>query len=1175
MVIAALWLLGCAGPRSEGLAPTVETGGPRVVWDLEATPLPEIPLPNDAATRLDPTSPTGRRINVSFDAPTQYESRVRAQFNRLDGFGTFAPIYATFDAPLDVENLLARHTNDDFRDDALYLLNVDESCTRYGEEVALDIGKQRYPLTLWKRTSAKADPEAPDGVVLKGGNLYFPFDPHGDSANLMFEDRNEDRNGNGQLDEGEDVDFDGVLDVANLRDPLACEAFDRYSVEHHRCLADELLTFYERESNTLVLWPLWPMEEQCTHALVLTNRLVGEDGAAVESPFPAVNPRDQTDALVPVPGLLGRYGLGLDDVAFAWSFTTGSMTLDLQQLRRGLYGDGPFAGLAEAFPASGLHLWTAGELMALRGKEALPGTEDRVLAPGGCVANALTWLWGQGQGEWPPNMCAIQSDVAAIGGLFGGTFTAPDLLVDRDGGATELYPGTHDEAWELDPLTGEAVFGTTEVPFWCALPVEADDCLPGNPDGQAFCPPFPTVIYGHGYGGSRAEVSLHMGRHAAMGQAACSLDAYGHGLSRLNDPTNPEAAGFVLAELQFTAMGVPEIAPMLLTGRDRDLNNDGLPDPGADMWTADVFHTKDMVRQSVLEAMQFVRILRHMDGERVGPNGALLGDIDGDGDVDIGGPDTVIGHWGISLGGILSGVLAGSEPSLDAASPNAGGAGLTQISARASQAGVPEAVGMPVLGPLVLGCLPTDSHQRPVEPGSSGDDCLDGDGQVDGPYMGATLRLAFLLNDTAQDTVREFASVEGVVVGDRIRLQNLVNGEEREVRVNERGWFRLSVPADALDPIARRPLIGLSGDSFGVGTPTDNLALGDALRLTVYVGNSDEVRGVVETFDRPVEFQGTRYVSGSPLVALQEGLGFERNTPDYRRFMGIAQHAIAPADPAVWMPKIWMEPIDATYDPFTEGGNTRTLLMPTAGDANVPVSTGITMGRAAGLMGEWRRDETRPAEEGWRELFAADPRYGTSADQWLVDTYAVEGIAGLQRYADNPVNPNVIFDPDNVSDGTASFSCGPSDWSASNGEHQCPDEVDGQEVFFPVPAPVDGGLRLARGRGDGTFDAFRVPLLRPGGQHGIYNAQSFREFDADAYMVNMTARFLGTAGAELTHESGCDCSASDVAVLFLDGDEEFSALGDRACTPDDLKVCDATCTEAWGLVTPAQAICDP
>ena len=46
--------------------------------------------------------------------------------------------------------------------------------------------------------------------------------------------------------------------------------------------------------------PLWPLEEQCTYAVVLSKRLKGEDGQAVVSPFPFVNHRDQTSDLQPI-----------------------------------------------------------------------------------------------------------------------------------------------------------------------------------------------------------------------------------------------------------------------------------------------------------------------------------------------------------------------------------------------------------------------------------------------------------------------------------------------------------------------------------------------------------------------------------------------------------------------------------------------------------------------------------------------------------------------------------------------------------------------------------------------------------------------------------------------------------------------------------------------------------
>lgn len=95
-------VLNPSGKRSEGIAPTVATGGPTVLWDALALPLPEIPLPNDAASRLDPTSPTGRRLNISDEAPTEYERRTRRSFNQLDGFGTYGPITVSFDDLLDL-----------------------------------------------------------------------------------------------------------------------------------------------------------------------------------------------------------------------------------------------------------------------------------------------------------------------------------------------------------------------------------------------------------------------------------------------------------------------------------------------------------------------------------------------------------------------------------------------------------------------------------------------------------------------------------------------------------------------------------------------------------------------------------------------------------------------------------------------------------------------------------------------------------------------------------------------------------------------------------------------------------------------------------------------------------------------------------------------------------------
>ena len=113
--------------------------GATVRYDLGHKPLPDIPLPNDTATWPDPTSRTGLRLNASLIAPTNIEAQARKNFSQMEGWGTFAPIWMSFDVPkgeadyqgykgaaLDLPNVVARHQGDDydFGDDAVYLINL-------------------------------------------------------------------------------------------------------------------------------------------------------------------------------------------------------------------------------------------------------------------------------------------------------------------------------------------------------------------------------------------------------------------------------------------------------------------------------------------------------------------------------------------------------------------------------------------------------------------------------------------------------------------------------------------------------------------------------------------------------------------------------------------------------------------------------------------------------------------------------------------------------------------------------------------------------------------------------------------------------------------------------------------------------------------------------------------
>ena len=91
LVLALGAATGCLSDAPSYLGPTQAGKGPVVRFDAFHKPFAEIPLPNDFATRYDPTSPTGRRLNASVLAgPTSWERATRAELDkRLDPANRF------------------------------------------------------------------------------------------------------------------------------------------------------------------------------------------------------------------------------------------------------------------------------------------------------------------------------------------------------------------------------------------------------------------------------------------------------------------------------------------------------------------------------------------------------------------------------------------------------------------------------------------------------------------------------------------------------------------------------------------------------------------------------------------------------------------------------------------------------------------------------------------------------------------------------------------------------------------------------------------------------------------------------------------------------------------------------------------------------------------------------
>lgn len=908
-------LLSCA-TAPEGLRATPDTNGPVIRVDYDAHPLPDIPFPNDLATRSDPTSPTGLRLNVATHTDTLLEEETRHKLNDLTGFGTYSPITVGFDARLDLDNVLTRHTTDPrygaerFDDDAIFVINVDPDHPDFGQAVAIDIGEGRFP-----QDAARTD-------------RYFANDTRSEAPSLLFEGVDEDLNGNGVLDPGEDTDNDGRLDTPNVWPEGGDPRLD-------------LLGWYELQSDTIVLRPVMPLAEESTYAVVLTDRLVGVDGEPVTSPWEWVNHTSQTERLRHLETALPALGLSVDNVAFAWTFSTARQTGDLVDIRRGLDAEGPFASLAEDFPTG------VNEALEMH---AMDGVNPQAL-PVPTLMETLVELGLFDEDEAGP---MIDNYTVFAESVVGGSVVVPSFLPDHDG------DGTSDEWFRLNPVTGEMDVEAERVAFTCVLPSDVDG-------------PVDVVLFGHGYGSSRFDFLGFAHAFNRMGMAACAADFPGHG------PTIP-SDDLEVYEGVLRSRGLDPFLRHLVDSRYRDLDNDGDPDSGGDQWSADAFHTRDMVRQAAVDWMWLVRSFQECGtGEWTALDGSagVPCDWDGDGDGDMGGPDADYFIVGGSLGGINSAVAAGVMPEITAWAAIVPGAGLLDTAVRTEIGGAVEAMVGRLLSPLVVG-LPQDD---------------------------GTLLVAQVVNTVTDMRTLPIATLDTWPEGGSVLLENLDTGVSHQGMIPVDGTFRVAVGADALTGEEKAQLLGIpetGATGIEPNIAQDNEGLGDRLRVTLFDADGVEVL-VIDTFEESVLHEGVTYPAGSPLVAGNAGFGYVRSTSEARRVAMSFSAILEPGDPVAYAPYY------LTGHPDLPGSApVNMLIVPTPGDTIVPVATGIALARAAGYIPD-----------------GLDDRYGMSIDQWLIEEGVVQGLEQWGPYADIEGGP-MLFDADDLDQGTDDYNA-PSD----------------------------------------------------------------------------------------------------------------------------------------------------
>ena len=808
--------------RPAGLKATPPGAGPEIVWDLYAKPVAEVPFPNDIATVFDERSPTHLRVNLSQEAPTALERGIRRHIDELDGFGTFAPITLRFDAPLDLST--ATQAN-------IWLVNVDPASRAYGQAMPLDLGGGSFPV--------RDDP-----------SHFFPFDPDRNLSGYVFPPDNvADRNGDG---------------------------------------TSEWVDFYEVATDTLIVRPLFPLEQRSHYAVVLTDGLRGKNGQPIRSPFASVHHLDQTDDLAAALPVLDRLGVPLAHWAFAWTFTTQSVTSLLETARRGLDGEGPLARIAKDYPPKidlieNLDITTDGDgSLKLLGIPKDPADNKYILQ-----SEFLSPILSAAENFSPPGTFP-NFGVDGVDYFVFGSFLSPSFIK------------TPDNVMDVNPDTGEGTIKPDRVTFMLSIPRETKD----------HHPPFPVLIYAHGSNTSRLESVGFANTMSRFGIAVAAIDAVGHGpfdaIADARKDLASEAAGLpippqVIVNLLGVLTGI-DLGPVTnlqdavdklfnvgvikaigVTGRAVDVDGDGITDSGAAFFRANAFQTRDTTRQTVIDTMQFIRVLEHL-GERsqfdLNGDGVneLDGDFNGDGRIDLGGPGATFAMSGTSLGGILTNITTAVEPKIVAGAPVVPGGGFADLILRSRLRFVTQDIFLQVIGPVVVGC------------------------PIDGGQFAITLN-----NDTAQQagdegcdptvipkvTLATLPAKPGAVV----TVKNRANGEERSGTAESSGGFAVGIPAD----------------------------VGDALDVTL-VGSD----GVPVT---------------ASITSSHEGLGFRRNTPDVRRFIGLAQMVFEAGDPINYAPHLFQDPLP--------GVQAKPMLQTSdPGDFTVPFNTHIALARAAGYFGD-------------------------------------------------------------------------------------------------------------------------------------------------------------------------------------------------------------------------------
>lgn len=729
---------GGEDPGANGMA--VEQGltyGPSIVFDPLAQPFPEVPFPNDLTLVPSDETEAGSVWNVSLEKPSVHTRRIRELLNGLDGFGSFAPAFLSFDGPLDLSTVSER---------TVMIVNIEPGHPREGEMVPLDLGQGYFP------TSTR-----------KGG--FFGSDPEAESYDLFFPE-----------DNLADVNGDGVL-----------ERVTHYEVSSNTLIIRPVIPLAQGCRHAVLI----------TKGVQGYREVDGDQvRAPIRSPFPNKAHSAQTTH---VKRALKLAGVRPVDLAFGWTYTTADLITPMQTIRDGLYGEGPLArmeGMVKQYISvvrdTGIPNDADGDRFPL-------DKQDHQYILQAEFMSGIFGLIAQIQGSGNYNLDLSAVDYLVMGTIQTPDLRMGDrrdFNINTFTGEGDI--GTQEVPFLLTvPKPSENFKPPFDVMFYFhGTGTSRMEALAiAHAAAQQGIAVFAIDEVGHGP--LIPDIPTLVADNADNPSLVALLPALPRLLASVIVPDRlAEFTGISLEEAieKFNQIGF--FAELAVYGRSEDENGDGKIDIAEAFFFADPFRQCSSFWQDMVDMMQGVKVLRAYTQEAVPPGLAdpskatyeelepylRAGDFNADGILDVGGPGAHFSSAGTSLGGFHSVITAANEPEITSVSPIVAGGGFTDIMVRSSLRMITSRIFLDVLGQVVVGC-PTEDGKLHISLNNGADGCKrPEEGQIhvmDMPEAGTVIGLVNEDNGEQEEgVVQENGGFSIAVESDRgDSLVLLINGE--------------------------------------------------------------------------------------------------------------------------------------------------------------------------------------------------------------------------------------------------------------------------------------------------------------------------------------------------------------------------------------------------------------